>query len=197
MSVKFCLFCGVRDTPLQCCSKCKKASYCSQKCQQLDWSVHKLECHKEPLLPMKTIDMTQDGCRMLNANHAALAMDQQSLNILTAFDKNAEMLLAGMRVDKHVACSLTQHPLTTISGNAWTDAAGLVQNAGGQLIFGWCLYANNHVVCAQSSVAWLDGSTMWTTMEEAKEGALFVPDQRVMESYRVHGHGPPRQVLWL
>jgi len=203
MSGKYCLFCGATAVALAralaLCSKCKRAAYCSPECQKLDWSVHKLECYKEePPLPMKTVDMTQDGCRMLNANHAALKMDDQKLHILAALDESAELLLTGMRVDKHVACILTQHYLTGGDDeNVWQDAAAMVRAQGGQLVFGWCLYANEHVVCARSSVAWLEGATFWTTLNEATNGALFVPDQRVMEAYRVHGHGPPRQVLWL
>ncbi|XP_037541788.1 N-lysine methyltransferase SMYD2-B [Nematolebias whitei] len=39
-----CELCFTRKEGLARCGKCKKASYCSKKCQKADWAMHKLEC---------------------------------------------------------------------------------------------------------------------------------------------------------
>lgn len=44
-SVHFCFKCfSVSQVKLQKCSKCKISTYCSKKCQEMNWKIHKLVC---------------------------------------------------------------------------------------------------------------------------------------------------------
>ena len=39
-----CVYCGSTSDSLKRCTRCRKVSYCDRKCQQADWSKHKVIC---------------------------------------------------------------------------------------------------------------------------------------------------------
>ena len=42
-----CVYCGSTSDTLKRCIRCQKVSYCDRKCQQADWSKHKVVCDNQ------------------------------------------------------------------------------------------------------------------------------------------------------
>jgi len=42
-----CVYCGSTSDSLKRCTRCRKVSYCDRKCQQADWSNHKVICDSQ------------------------------------------------------------------------------------------------------------------------------------------------------
>lgn len=48
-SGEVCMCCGLEDSNMKRCTKCKSVAYCSHECQRTDWKRHRLACQTQQL----------------------------------------------------------------------------------------------------------------------------------------------------